>query len=61
MQYEVLITYYEGSMLSSIGCTEYVQDVLVIFLNLPSIIITIIVTIWRKCIDLLNFDSSLSI
>lgn len=61
MHYEVLITYYEGSMLSSIGCTEYVQDVLVICLNLPSIIITIIVTIWRKCIDLLNFDSSLSI
>lgn len=61
MHYEVLITYYEESILSSIGYTKYVQDVLVIFLNLPSIIITIIVTVWRKFIDLLNFDSSLSV
>lgn len=61
MHYEVLITSYEESILSSIGCTKYVQDVLVIFLNLPSIIITIIATVWRKFIDLLNFDSSLGV
>lgn len=58
MHYEVLITYSEESILNSICCIRYAQDVLVIFLNLPSIIITIIVTVWRKFIDLLNFDSS---